>query len=108
MVRRRPYTPEEIDGLLGREVGTTRQRGTWQHGKPRRDLILHLPMAEVVGVGSRMKTARAMILWAILRLQADLMPTQAWHKPRSGWIEEAGMDRRAVARAGDELEAAGL
>jgi hypothetical protein len=106
--RKRPYTPEEIDGLLGREVGTTRRRGTWQRGKLTGDLILHLPIAELAGVGSRVKTARAVILWAILRLQADLMPRQAWHKPRSGWIEEAGMDRRAVARAGDELEAAGL
>ena len=81
MVRRRPYTPEEIDGLLGREVGTTRQRGTWQRGKPRRELILHLPIAEVVEVGSRVKTARAMTLWAILRLQADLMPTQPGTSP---------------------------
>ena len=108
VVRKRPYTPEEIDGLLGREVGTTRQRGTWQRGKPRVDLILHLPIAEVVEVGSRVKTARAMTLWAILRLQAVLMPKQLWHKPRAGWIEAAEMDRRAVARAGEELEAAGL
>ena len=108
VVRKRPYTPEEIDGLLGREVGTTRQRGTWQRGKPRVDLTLHLPIAEVVEVGSRVKTARAMTLWAILRLKAVLMPKQLWHKPRAGWIEAAEMDRRAVARAGQELEAAGL
>jgi hypothetical protein len=108
LVRKRPYTPEEIDALLGREVGTTRQRGTWQRGKLSRDLILHLPIAELVGVGSLVKTARAVLLWVILRLQSDLMPKQPWQKPRSGWIEEAGMDRRAVARAGDELEAAGL
>ena len=104
----RPYTPEEVDDLLGREAGTTRQRGTWQRGKPRDELILHLPIAEMVEVGSRSRTARAMTLWAILRLQAVLMPRQVWHKPRTGWIEAAGMDRRAVARAGDELEAAGL
>ena len=108
MVRKRPYTPEEIDGLLGREAGTTRQRGTWQRGPLPSDLILHLPIAELVGVGSRIKTARAVLLWAILRLQAVLMPRQVWHKPRTGWIEAAGMDRRAVARAGEELEAVGL
>jgi hypothetical protein len=107
-VRKRPYTPEEIDGLLGREAGTTRQRGTWQRQKLPSELILHLPIAELVGVGSRVKTARAVLLWAILRLQAALMPKQTWQKPRSGWIEEAGMDRRALVRAGDELEAAGL
>ena len=104
----RPYTPEEVDDLLGRKAGTTRQRGTWQRGKPRDELILHLPIAEMVKVGSRSRTARAMTLWAILRLQAVLMPRQVWHKPRTGWIEAAGMDRRAVARAGDELEAVGL
>ena len=104
----RPYTPEEVDDLLGRKAGTTRQRGTWQRGKPRDELILHLPIAEMVEVGSRSRTARAMTLWAILRLQAVLMPRQVWHKPRTGWIEAAGMDRRAVARAGEELEAVGL
>ena len=109
MVRKRPYTPEEIDGLLGREVGTTRQRGTWQRGKPRGDLILHLPIAEVVEVGSRVKTARAMILWAILRLQAVLMPKQVWHKP--DWLDRGGRNgpprrgsRRGGARGGRARE----
>ena len=51
MVRKLPYTPEEIDGLLGREVGTTRERGTWQRGKLPGNLILHLPIAELGGSG---------------------------------------------------------
>jgi hypothetical protein len=97
-----------VDDILGRKAGTTRQRGTWQRGKPRGHLILHLPIAEVVEIGSRSRTARAMTLWAILRLQAVLMPRQVWHKPRTGWVEAAGMDRRAVTRAGEELEAVGL